>query len=319
MVRQKFPDPELYIFNSAGCHGHFLMYLIDRFSNKTPTIDQLPFNSLGNSHNDIQYSGLVQFVNPNEQKKEYTNKNIIKIIFTDDVLYYERVAMSRAGDANRDLHNLNEDISFLNTYAPTFYDKVYKLYNIKDNRVPKWLLRDVYKTGFLNWESHGAVVQNKNDIQWINQYLSGKNNIDFVHVSDFFDITSLEKCLRKLDKKFNLDLDLSGLESVHRSFVEKNKMLQSNHYTQLTLDAVYQEKNIDLPSLDILQQAYVYSELEKKYDFITMPLTNSFFSTSGEIIEYVSLYPEHYKAMNPNLPKFNGIDNPFFLHRQKNN
>jgi len=29
------------------------------------------------------------------------------------------------------------------------------------------------------------------------------------------------------------------------------------------------------------------------------------------------MYPEHYKAMNPNLPKFNGIDNPFFLHRQK--
>ena len=84
------------------------------------------------------------------------------------------------------------------------------------------------------------------------------------------------------------------------------------------LNAVHQHKNIPVPQLDIIQQAYVYAQLEKEYDFITMPMTNSFFGTTKDILDYIKLYPEHYKAMNPNLPKFKGIDNPFFLHRQKN-
>ena len=53
------------------------------------------------------------------------------------------------------------------------------------------------------------------------------------------------------------------------------------------------------------------------HDFVIMPITDDFFKTTKEITDYIKLYPEHYKAMNPNLPKFNNIDNPFFLHRQK--
>ena len=49
-----------------------------------------------------------------------------------------------------------------------------------------------------------------------------------------------------------------------------------------------------------------------------MPMTEDFFKTTKEVTDYITLYPQHYKAMNPNLPKFNNIDNPFFLHRQKN-
>lgn len=317
MERLKSPKPEIYIFNSAGCHGHYLMYLIDRLSNKTPPIDHLPFNELGNSHNDIGYSGFVEHVPPRDQKKKYTNSNIIKIIFTNDILYQERAAMNRAGDADRDLHNVHKDIAFLQTYAENFYKKIQDLYKIESDRVPKWMLRDVYKIGFLDWEKQGSVIKNKNDIQWINENLSDTNVIEFVHVSEFFEVGSLEECLKRLDKKFSLELDLSPLAEVHEVFIEKNKILQSNQNTKITLDAVYTGKCIDLPSLDILQQAYVYAELEKKYKFVTMPLTNDFFKTSDEIIQYVSLFPNHYKAMNPNLPKFNGIDNPFFLHRQK--
>ncbi len=53
--------------------------------------------------------------------------------------------------------------------------------------------------------------------------------------------------------------------------------------------------------------------IEKNYDFIQTPLTRNFFSDTDEILEYVKYYPNHYKAMNPNLPKFNNIDNPFHL------
>ena len=47
-----------------------------------------------------------------------------------------------------------------------------------------------------------------------------------------------------------------------------------------------------------------------------MPLIDNFFKNTNEIINYIKFYPEHYKAMNPNLPMFNNMPNPFFLHRQ---
>ena len=53
--------------------------------------------------------------------------------------------------------------------------------------------------------------------------------------------------------------------------------------------------------------------IEQNYDFIQTPLTRNFFSDTNEILEYVKYYPNYYKAMNPNLPKFNNIDNPFHL------
>jgi hypothetical protein len=84
------------------------------------------------------------------------------------------------------------------------------------------------------------------------------------------------------------------------------------------LDAVKENTDIPVPPLDTIQQAYVYAKLEKQHDFITMPMTETFFKTTKEITDYIKLYPQHYKAMNPNLPKFNNIDNPFFLHRQNN-
>ena len=48
-----------------------------------------------------------------------------------------------------------------------------------------------------------------------------------------------------------------------------------------------------------------------------MPLVNNFFQNTKDILEYITYYPKHYKAMNPNLPTFNGIPNPFYLANLK--
>ena len=123
-------DTHIYVFNSAGCHGHYLTYLIDRLSNRTPKIEQLPFNNIVNSHNSVNYSGFVKFIDSSEYEKFKSLKdtNIIKILYSNDILYYERVAMARAGDANRDIDNIHGDISFLKSYNKEFYTKIYKLY-----------------------------------------------------------------------------------------------------------------------------------------------------------------------------------------------
>ena len=320
--KQKCPktDTQIYIFNSGGCHGHYLTYLIDKLSKKTPYIKDLPFNKLGNSHLKINYSGFCKFVDVEEhhQYQQISNKLIVKIIFPRDILYFERVAMNRGANANRDLDNLHKDISFLQEYNKEFYDKIHKLYHTDNNSIPKWMLRDAYKTGFLDLDQQGSMILSKQNINWIKINLAENNKVHFTDVNIFFTTETLKKELEKLDNIFDLDLQLDELDEIHEKFLNMNKILQSHKNTDVVLDAINESKDISIPPLDVIQQAYVYAQLEKKYDFITMPLINKFFETTKEILDYCTLYPKHYKAMNPNLPIFNNIPNPFFLHRQKN-
>lgn len=309
---------KIYILNSAGCHGHYLTYLIDRLSQDTPTIKELPFNELGNSHLDIKYSGYVCFIDCNEyQNKNFKESNIIKIIYPNDILYYERVAMSRAGDINRDLHNLHLEISFMERYNEKFYKKIKKLYNISSNKIPKFVLRDAYKMGFLDLSNQGSVISSKEDIAWVNRNLKNNNNVYFFEVNKFFSLQSITKELKIIDEHFRLNLNLEELESVHTEFMKRNKILNTQKYTEQVLDAISNNRSFKIPELDIIQQAYIYSKIERNNDFITMPMTENFFVDTQEIIDYIKYYPEHYKAMNPNLPTYKNIPNPFFLHRQK--
>lgn len=311
--------PRIYIFNSSGCHGHYLTYLIDRFTRRTPQIHDLPFNKIGNSHNEINYSGFSKFVDTpfHEKHKTLQNTNIIQILYSNDILYYERVAMARAGDADRNMHDLHKDISFMKSWNKEFYNKIHDLYSIREDKVPKWLLRDAFKMGWLDETNHGCFVSANKQLEWTEQNLSTNNNVHYTQVDVFFSVESLREELLALDSKFDLDLDLKDLNSVHEQFVDKNLVLKTHKHTDTVLNAVKENKNITIPALDIIQQAYVYAKLEMQHDFIIMPMTDSFFSTTEEIINYIKMYPDHYKAMNPNLPKFNGIDNPYFLYRQK--
>ena len=296
---------EIYIFNSPGCHGHYLTYLIDRYSKKTPAIKELPFNSLGNSHKKINYSGFSTFVDVHEHNayKNLKTKKIIKILYDKDILYYERVAMNRAGDSNRDIYNLHKDISFLKTYNNGFYNTIYKLYSIKSDSVPKWLLRDAYKLGFLDWNNQGSVVNSKQDIRWVKDNLESNNNVYFLNVNAFFDTKTLKNELQKLSKTFELDLSLENLDETHLEFLKSNKILQTHKYTDIVLDAVKKQENIEIPILDIIQQAFIYAELEKQYNTVLMPLVNNFFDSTYSINEYIKNFPNWYKKINPNLPK----------------
>ena len=322
MEKPKFLKPHIYIFNSAGCHGHYLTYLIDRLSKKTPPIKELPFNHLGNSHNKLAYSGFSEFFADYTEIKEkvinLTGTNVVKILYSNDILYFERVAMNRANDAGRDVNNLHKDISFLKSYSKEFYDKIHELYSIDNDNVPKWLLRDAFKMGFLDMERQGSVIELKRDIKWLEDNLKKNNAIHYTQVDVFFTTDTLKRELQDLDQKFALNLDFSQLEKIHEDFIGRNKILQTHKNTQIVLDAISNKKDIAIPPLDIIQEAWVYAQLEKKYDFVIMPMTEDFFKTTKEIVDYITLYPQHYKAMNPNLPKFNNIDNPFFLHRQNN-
>ena len=100
-------------------------------------------------------------------------------------------------------------------------------------------------------------------------------------------------------------------------FIQKLPWIKTKDRVFTIIDAIKQNKDINIEDIDTVQQAFVGAWIEQNYEFITIPLSNGFWKTTGEIIQWLKYYPQHYKAMNPNLPTFNGIPNPFHLAKLK--
>ncbi len=127
--------------------------------------------------------------------------------------------------------------------------------------------------------------------------------------------------MKQISNKFNLDLDLSEkAKATHEKFLSALYIdYKTLNRTNKIIENIKENNNIniDCGNLDIVEESYIFAWIEKNYDFIQCPLRDNFFKNTSEIKRYIKYYPNHYKAMNPNLPKFNGIDNPYYLHKNE--
>ena len=76
------------------------------------------------------------------------------------------------------------------------------------------------------------------------------------------------------------------------------------------------KKLLTLENLDIIEQAWIETMLEKQYDNIIFPYGNNWFKNTKQIIDFLETYPTYLKHMNPRLPWYNNIKNPFYLTGQ---
>tara|TARA_B100001287_G_scaffold273504_1_gene277080 strand:- start:1861 stop:2583 length:723 start_codon:yes stop_codon:yes gene_type:complete len=224
-------DKTIYICNQAGCHGHFLRYLLDRFSNHTPPITRLPFNNLGNSHGRWRKSDKFKFIDVPRIKYFLRNttgkKNIIQITIDESILYFERAFMSRARDSNTNLYDVESIRHRLIDNGSNFIEVCEK------NKVS---LQEGYRIAFSDLENCGAR-------QWDlsfkkNPYLN-KHDVIFFPVANFFTEYKLKTALQNLSKRFKFTLNFGGFSRIYKMFYNKNTLLKK--YKQL----------------DILQQAWV--------------------------------------------------------------
>jgi hypothetical protein len=235
---------KVYILNVSGGHGHFLTFVLDKFCKDTPDIKESPFNDLGNSHNFYKQSRTFNFIDStevNEFVKNSRNKNLILITINNELLYFERIWLSRAGDTNTDLYSEEAISHTLKKYGSTF-PAYCKEKNIS--------LKDGYKFGFKYLDKNGVIEydNNRKNIMELKN-----NNVIFFPVSNFFNLHSFEAGLNDMSKKFLIELDLTNLKEVYDQFYEKNNILKSHNNVDLYLKG---DKSI---KLDIIQQAYVDS------------------------------------------------------------
>ena len=299
----------------GGTHGNYLRYCIDKFSRHTPELKGTPFTDGGTSHKKLQYSGEVTRYMTNQTTPYFQNVDQPHILITvepADLLFLERWVTMRAGDFNVDTNK--NTVKFNSDFLKTFnWDTVFqKYYNVDllNDSIPRFLMRDFYKLSFLDTDKNGFIKFDK-----VLRKNKPKNTFEFP-LSSFWDTDKFFSTLKNASQVMSLDLDLSNT-SVHETFLDKLNFLESRYRAQDIIKNIEQKKDVSTLDLDTVEQAYISAWIEKKYDFVHIPLTNNFFNSTGEILDWLKYYPQHYKAMNPNLPTFNGIPNPFHLWNLK--
>ena len=198
-------------------------------------------------------------------------------------------------------------------FVKIYGEKFKMLYNIdiKNKNVPIVLLRDFLKILFLSKENTFLTKSNE----------TRKNINEKTYCLNLSDIWDSDRFLAKMQEAsdmLGLDLELGQeAKELHQKFLTKRKTHDSWNRVFEVIESIKNNVNMDCTQLDLVEQGYLYAWIEKNYDFIQTPITRSFFRDTNEIIEYVKNYPNHYKAMNPNLPTFNSIPNPFYLWNKK--
>jgi hypothetical protein len=296
----------------GGTHGNYLRFCIDKFSTLTSEVVGTPFTENNTSHNDLYYSGSVNVYEPGRMECKFQNTHEPHVLITideKDLVFIDRWITIRAGDqkvdTNKDMISVSSD--FLSRF--TWLEEFRKYYNIDltKNKLPKFIMRDYYKLSFLDPNKNGFIINNK-----VLRENKPSNTFEFP-VSCFWDKDKFAETLKNMDKHLDLKINIDGCLSVHDTFLNGLNFLETRHRVDKVINAIQEKQDMDIRDLDTVEQAYVSAWIEKNHKFVVVPLCNQFFRSTDEIINWLSHYPQQYKAMNPNLPTFNDIPNPFHL------
>lgn len=315
----------LNIVFRGGTFGNFLRYFLERFSAKTPDITRLPFTDIGTSHvlKDKDFSGLIQkyhesFINDNEGKTDLPIC-LIAPSTKKHYLYLKKAYWFRAGDSKISPDDLwKRAVGEMPKSLTGKVEAIIKLYDMKDTAhftwIPKFIVRDWYKLDFLE------DLEDTYNYQWFDQFEKHPfweaQKVFRLDLETFFDWDTFIENITELDDMFGLSLDYDRKKEMKELFdrgLSLDTLRQECNLVEEVIDNINSEKS--LKKLDVATEGFLYAELEKANDFIQMPLTNRFFRDTAEIKQFIEHYPEHYKAMNPNMPKFNGIPNPYYLKK----
>lgn len=311
----------LNIAYQPGFHGNYLRYFLDRFSRLTPAITETPFVKSGNSHNNkIKFSKLFNLYHPSPEGHKFLNIDQPHIFITiegKDLLYLYRCLHTREEEENGrpDIRiTIDEKKVKFSSYLKEIYSKkLQDLYNYDPSKeliIPRFIFRDLIKLNFLNIKEDEIL---KNNIHF-KKNIPG--NTFFFPISAFWEFDNFFKYIEKINQQFDLQVEINDqAKNLHKEFLKTRKNYDTKDRIQVIINNIKNRQNHDLSTLDIFEEGYLSAWIESNFKFKIIPNTNSFFKNIEELLEYLDWYPQHYQAMNPNLPIFNGIPNPFYLHK----
>jgi len=145
------------------------------------------------------------------------------------------------------------------------------------------------------------------------KFVTDKNH----HQFDMYSLWNHDQLISELTKvseryKLNFAIDEKVIHNVIEK-IKKSYPVMTRKRAHQVLEAISSNVNIDCNDLDIMEQAYIESELEKMHDCVIFPYGLNWFNDTAQIKEFLNTYPAYLKHMNPRLPWYNNIKNPFYL------
>jgi len=300
----------LNIVFQGGTFGNFLKYFLEKFSIKTPEMNEEPFTDIGTSHTiqSANFSGMIQryhtsFINDNEGEA-----GLPVCIITPSTkkhhLYLKKAQWFRASDFQISPDDLwKKALGEMPERIKNCATNIIKLYNIKETAhfswIPKFIVRDWYKLDFLQ------DIEDFFDYQWFDQLKSheffDRQKVFYLDLETFFNWETFLKNITELDRVFGLALDFDRNEEMKALFDKGLALDVVRNECNLVESIMEQGEDKSFDNLDVSSEAFIYAELEKKYTDVQMPLTNRFFRDTQEITRYIEHFPNWYRRRNPNL------------------
>lgn len=300
-------DKKIQVIYAAGTFGHLLRWLLDRFS---PDCKFTHINDPWDTDNRVHERDEKELYNKRftrshqvRDKNGYEpDPNAEKIVITFDkneLLFVERCMFYRVSG-----HETEE--GRYQTIISNSTNALLNLFNYNSNTPLKMVAKELCK---IQWHDH------ENHIWW-NTMFKFMSNSKYSHftIDAFYNKNLFVSQLEKIDRKFklNLQIDEKIIENITNK-ISQMYVIQTKNRAEKVLDAIKNKENIECNQLDILEQAWIEVILEKQHDSLIFPYGTNWFENTQQINEFMETYPSYLKHMNPRLPWYNGIKNPFYV------
>jgi len=293
----------IQIIYAPGTFGNLLRWVLDRFSPDTKLGDT-PWDKNERVHTNLSKLWNPKFTNTHQigcNAKTTIDTSADKIIINCDLnfLFQERCSFWRSPGME------TEEEQYKNVISWADQSFVEKTFGAK-SKSSKYVAKELFKVQFHDWKNH----------EWWNtmsEYGKNKTHYQFP-VTALWDLKQFIHELETMSSKFSLDLSID--QDILSYIVRKIGTMYPIHTRTRAIDvlkAVQQNDYIDCADFDIIEQAWLEVVLEKEHDSILFPYGASWFENSKQIREFIDTYPAYLKHMNPRLPWYNNIKNPFHL------
>jgi len=293
----------IQIIYAPGTFGNALRWVFDRFSKGSKFKDLFsPWDNDGRAHGFKEDDYNQKFIRGHQLDGRWDSPNpnafhVVLYFDPADLVFIERCGFYRNPGYETDGKRYEQIIARADQKFVT---------DTFGKSVSKCVAKELYKIQFHDTQNHAW---------WnsMNQHMNDTNAFQF-NLYTMFDEAKFENEIIRTSNKLDLDLQIDRnvvknvVDHVNNSYVVKTKDRAIK-----ALDAVVANKDVPCDDFDIVEQAFIESELEKVNDNVLFPYGQNWFTNTSDINDFITTYPTYLKHMNPRLPWYNNIKNPFYL------
>jgi len=299
-------ERRIQIIYSPGTWGNTVRWMLDRFSkgSKFQGLDS-PWDKDGRAHNfkpsDFNYRFIrAHQLDGREDSPDPEAFNVVMRYDRNDLVFAERCAFYRS------LGQETEEKRHAQIIKDADRDFVHQTFGQTSSRC---VVKELYKIQFHDIHNHA----------WWNSMMQYMSNEEFhqFDVTSMFNENKLIDALESISKQMDLQLEID--DNVVANVVQKVRdsyVVTTKDRVKHALDAISQNKDMPCGDFDIVEQAFIESELEKIHDCVLFPYGVNWFEKTSAINDFINTYPRYLKHMNPRLPWYNNIRNPYYLTGQ---